>query len=112
MIRVQLDTRGDKKAFALTVKGHAGLSQAGQDIVCAAASIITYTLADRVFTMWKEDKLQDRPVVRLSSGDAAILCRPREEHWQEALYTFATASAGYALLSKNYPEYVRYKKLD
>ena len=32
----------------VTVKGHAGTAPAGQDLVCAAVSTLTYTLAENV----------------------------------------------------------------
>ena len=36
----------DDKTFDLFVKGHADFAQKGQDIVCAAVSILVQTLAD------------------------------------------------------------------
>ena len=46
MIKASFRIRSDEAAF--TVKGHAGFSQAGTDIVCAAVSSAAYMAANTV----------------------------------------------------------------
>ena len=40
-----IDVTYDRKRLILKVKGHAHSGEAGHDLVCAAASILVYTLA-------------------------------------------------------------------
>ena len=41
----------DRMRLRLTADGHAGFAEAGQDIVCAAVTILVYTLAAAVGNM-------------------------------------------------------------
>lgn len=54
MIHVKLVTNEAERSFELYAEGHAGYVQAGEDIVCAAVSILCFSL------------------------EAYLLCKPRE----------------------------------
>lgn len=89
MIRVVID----EAACSLTVCGHAEYAEAGQDIVCAAASILVYTLAERLKAMDSLDHAEFR------DGFASVGATARSNA-EAALETIA---CGFALLAKNYP---------
>lgn len=107
MIQVRFEKSEDGKTIILTLKGHSEQAEMGQDIVCSAASILAYTVAQAVTDMGQDGKLKKKPHIRLDSGDATITCKPHKQYLGEALHTYIVAQTGYELLAHTYPEYVR-----
>ena len=105
MIVVCLE-RQDENLFSLTAEGHAGMREEGKDIVCAAASILTYTLAKAVLAIHADGGLLDEPVVDLSKGYAEIVCSVSEQFYTEIRNIFAFAGRGFMLLHENFPDYL------
>ena len=94
--------------LSLRVKGHAGYAEIGSDIVCSAASVLAYTLANSVQNAEDNGWLAMPPVIQMDSGDTVISCESADDIAlvvMKSMYTFATM--GYALLAQNYPQYVR-----
>ena len=108
MIQVRFEKDG--KNIILTVQGHSEQAEMGQDIVCSAASILAYTVAQMVAEMGEDGKLKKKPHIRMESGDSAITCKPTKQYFNEALHTYTVAQTGYELLAHTYPEYVRLTK--
>lgn len=107
MIQVRFEKSEDGKTLILAVKGHSGQAEMGHDIVCSAASILAYTVAQMVKTMREEGKLKKNPHIRMESGDSTITCKPTKQFFNEALHTYRVAQTGYELLAHTYPDYVR-----
>lgn len=104
MIRVtQTD---DGKTLALAVTGHAGKGPKGEDIVCAAATMLAYTLAQNVQKY--RLGLKGRPKIQMKEGDIIIRCRPKDRHGNQLRLVYETIGEGYRLLSFNYPDAVEY----
>ncbi len=101
----------DKKlgAVILKVDGHAGQGEKGHDIVCSAASILTYTIAQYLQYVNEQGGLKQKPHITLNDGDALIIAKPTEEYEGEVLNAFFVAEVGYSLLAQNYPQYVELK---
>ena len=101
----------DKKSgkISLEVKGHAGQAESGKDIVCSAASILAYTVAQMVKYAYIDDQLKEIPKIELNEGDAIaiISCIPKKEFKNNIYHTYRVAQTGYHLLLHNYPEYVK-----
>lgn len=106
MVKAEFFTNKDSGTITLKLTGHAGQAKKGQDIVCAAASILAYTVAQTLQFMYEEGGLQKKPHLKLEEGDTIIVAKPKAESYAEALHTFFVAQVGYHLLSKNYPKYV------
>lgn len=107
MINVKIAMVEEYHHIQLTLKGHAGQAEHGQDIVCASASILAYTVAQIVKAMEQHGDLVGKPTINLDEGDAMISCRCREaDVFGELVHTFFVAHVGYLLLAHNYPEYV------
>lgn len=107
MINVKLVMDEEHHLIQMTLKGHAGQADHGQDIVCASASILAYTVAQIVKAMKQHGDLLGEPTIELNEGDARISCRCREaDDFGELAHTFFVAHVGYLLLAHNYPEYV------
>lgn len=110
MISVNFKKSDNKRHLSLKVKGHAGQADIGQDIVCASASILTYTVAQIVKDMYAQGLLECEPVIKLDNGNATIICRCKTaEAYYEAFKAFDVAQVGYTLLAHNYPQFVEMK---
>ena len=108
MIKVSF-TQKEDKTFLFKIDGHAGQDDSGHDIVCSAASILAYTLAQTMRYIDEQRGFEINPVIHLSEGRATILVTPKEEYEGEVLQTFFTIEVGYSLLAQNYPQYVELK---
>ena len=106
MIQASFGRDDDSKAIIMTVKGHAGQDKKGHDLVCASASILTYTVAQSIKYIYAQGGLKKKPRIELKDGDALIVCKPKDDYYAEALHTFFVAEVGFSLLTKNYPQYV------
>lgn len=106
MVKAEFFTNKEVGSITMKLSGHAGQAEKGQDIVCAAASILAYTVAQALQFMYEQGQLQKKPHIKLTEGDTVIVAKPREEAYAEALHTFFVAQVGYHLLSHNYPQYV------
>lgn len=107
MITVKFAMVEEYHHIQMSLKGHAGQAEHGQDIVCASASILAYTVAQIVMAMEQHGDLEGKPLINLNEGDAMISCRCRDpDVFSELVHTFFVAHVGYLLLAHNYPEYV------
>lgn len=91
----------------VTVKGHAGTAPEGQDLVCAAVSAITGTLAANMEQLAQEGAVR-APCIRLDKGDAEIGGTPRHGYKSLVQMVVRTLCVGYELLAQKYPEAVSY----
>lgn len=94
-------------SIMLQLQGHAGAAPKGKDLICAAASMLAYTLAQTMEFMQEEGGLQVKPTIRLEEGDVLILAKPKPDRYAEALHAFFVTQAGYHLLEHNYPQNVK-----
>ena len=106
MVKAEFFTNKDSGSITLKLTGHAGQAKSGEDIVCASASILGYTVAQAVQFMYEEGKLKKKPNLKLEKGDSLIVAKPKEEDYAECLHIFFVAQVGFHLLAHNYPKYV------
>ena len=78
-------------ARRLRLTGHAGAGEPGRDIVCAALSILMYSL------------VASGAEGRVEKGEAELLLPDRDVD---------VALCGFRLLAESYPEYVSYKEMN
>jgi uncharacterized protein YsxB (DUF464 family) len=96
-----------KKQVSLHVKGHAGQNVQGNDIICASASILAYTVAQNVQMAEERGMLKYSPTLRMRDGNSIITCRAvDDDSYAELLHTYLVVQAGYQILAHNYPQYV------
>ena len=84
----------------LSVTGHANWAAAGNDIVCAALSAISYTLLG--FLLNAEEDTEELSQ-ETDSGRVVILCKGN----QRIDTAFEMALIGYLQIEKQYPHHVR-----
>ena len=108
MIKVRLNAT-DTGNISLSIKGHAGAAEVGQDIVCAAASILAYTVAQLVKDYSANNMLKNKPTIMLHKGSSTVTCSPKKEYFDEVYHTFFVVQTGLNLLAHNYPQYLDIK---
>ena len=104
MIKARFYTEGE--CICMELSGHAGQAKKGQDLICASASMLAYTVAQAVRFLFEEDKLLDEPQIGLEDGNALVEAAPKQEFFDETLHTFFVAQVGFHLLAHNYPQAV------
>ena len=97
----------EEGSVGLSMVGHAGHGKKGEDIVCAAASILAYTAAQSVAFMAAQGKLTDAPVIILEPGKCLVKARPADKYLYELFHTFFVVQVGFSLLATRYPENVK-----
>ncbi|MBQ4565778.1 MAG: ribosomal-processing cysteine protease Prp [Oscillospiraceae bacterium] len=96
----------------LQLKGHAGAAAEGQDLICAAASILTYTAAQFFSYLYAEGKLRCEPELGLEKGNCYLSAKPREGCYEEALHGLYVLCLGYGLLARQYPKHLQLRAFD
>lgn len=96
----------------MTLRGHSGAAPKGEDLICASATMLAYTVAQAVqFMHEQEGKLKCKPKIRIAEGRATVIATPTEEGYAEVLHTFWVAQCGIHVLSHNYPRHVKLEHL-
>lgn len=107
MIIVKINADAEKCALSLKVSGHAGMAERGHDVICSAASILAYTLAQEVDIAHAQGKTKYPPRHKLDKdGYASVYVRCKPEFFKEMVIRYIFAQTGYVLLAHNYPDYV------
>ena len=81
----------DPAAGLLTLRGHAGAGEKGQDLVCAALSVLSETAAAQPGAEKREGP--GWRVVRADGAALRVLC------------------VGFRLLERDWPDHVRYREV-
>lgn len=102
-------TTVEKYGFTLTLDGHAGENVVGKDIVCAAASILTFTLAKAVEDLRAKGIVSECALELASPGHAVISCRPQEGYSSVVSLAYRTICGGFEILAANHPEHIVYR---
>lgn len=98
----------DPEKLRLTVKGHAGAGVQGQDLICCAVSVMTYTLAANVRRMQRRGWLK-KAKIRLAPGDADISCVPAAGARDSVCSRVDAVCLGFLMLAREYPDFVRFQ---
>lgn len=101
MITAEFDTKYNK----LTVTGHAGAAEKGQDLICAGVTTLVEALNVALDEMDQRGWLADGEA-KLADGAAFFQAYGKEECKMAVHGVFLTAVSGLRWLAANYPEYV------
>ena len=112
MITIRFTRRSEDGGVRMVMEGHAGAGAKGADPVCAAATMLAYTLGQSVRFLYESGLLWCRPRIDLQEGRAVICAVPRREALAEVLHTFWVVQSGAWVLSRNYPRNVTLDPLD
>ena len=97
---IQADFRVGDHDYDLTIQGHAGYSDAGNDIVCAGVSAIAYTLLG--FLDNHSDDIESISA-QVKSGDLCIRCSGGEK----VRLAYDMAMIGIQQIAMKYPRHVQ-----
>lgn len=89
----------------VTMTGHAESDEFGHDLICAACSMLAKTLAENVKDLEQNNAIENKTVV-LESGHAEIACRPVLWYGSIVTMLFDFFCTGFALMAKDYPQFV------
>lgn len=92
----------DERELKMEIRGHAQSGEYGQDLVCAAASILMLTL-EAALEDCGEELL---PTIRKKPGEAMIFCDPEPEYEEKCRNIMRSVFIGYELLANRYPNNV------
>ena len=95
---------------SVRICGHAGSGEAGHDLVCAAVSILAYTLASYVGRMEEMGAATYSSAV-LRSGEAMIVCTPTKEMSGEVTRVMDSICEGFKILAGEFPKNVTYERV-
>lgn len=98
--------------FKIKMSGHCGYAEPGKDIVCAAASMAFYGLAQTLDTY--SSYLEEKPFVHIDSGEvdgkssivANIVAIPKKNYEGYFSIMFTQAYNQLKLLAEGYPDHV------
>lgn len=90
--------------YDLTIEGHAGCGEKGQDIVCSAASMLFYTL---IYSYNESRKMLEWRTYMDKDGNGHCACIPKKGYEDDIARTYWTIMQGFKLLAGNYPDNVK-----
>lgn len=111
MITARFYKKNKDGSIRMTLQGHAGAAPKGEDLICASASMLAYTVAQAVQFMFEQGMLAKKPKISIKEGSAAVVAIPREEYQAEVLHTYWVAQCGIHMLARNYPQYIKLEHL-
>lgn len=111
MIQVKFFVCQPEGSIHMRLKGHAGYAPKGQDLVCAGASTLAYTLGEAMERMYHQNMLRRCPRIEIGEGRAEIIAVPKAEYFQMALLAFWVVESGMCSLGMNFPGFVRVEEV-
>ena len=106
MVKIHFWQEKDNGTIHMKVKGHAATAPNGEDLVCASATMLVYTVAQAIAFMHEQGQLEEKPQIKIKEGKAIVVAKPKEDFLAEVLHTFWVAQCGAHVLACNYPEAV------
>lgn len=95
----------NRAKLSFDISGHAGSGPKGSDIVCAAVSTLSFTLAEAVQEMHKNTSALHLKLY-MNDGDMRISCDPDCGHIEDCRIIFDTIAKGFDLLYEFFPEFL------
>ena len=98
------------RAFCLQVYGHARSAPKGEDLVCCAASTLTYTAAQNVLELYERGALRQFPDTTLNPGNAQVAAVATPDAVEKVEQMFRTIAIGFDMLARQYPDYLMFRE--
>lgn len=103
---VEISVKFEPRRKRIKINGHAGSGPLGNDIVCAAVTILALTIDSNVQTLESNNfvKVNKR---NIGSGNAEFDISTHEKNDKTVELILDTILTGYRILSYQYPDYVK-----
>lgn len=111
MITARFYQKPSNGSIHMTLKGHANNAPEGEDLVCAHATAVAYTVAQAIQFYHEQGKLKKKPKISIKKGDVTVIATPTEDGYAEILHTFWVGQCGIYVLAHNYPQNVELEHL-
>lgn len=111
MITARFYQKPSNGSIHMTLKGHAQAAPKGEDLICASATMLAYTVAQAMQFLHEQGMLRKKPKIHIRDGEAVIIATPTEEAYAQTLHTFWVAQCGIHVLAHNYPQNVKLEHL-
>ena len=105
MTMVTIDKQIRKGTLTFSALGHADPDSDGPNIVCAAISMLSYTLLQRCLNLQEEGLLKSLDH-EFESGEARITAEAKGRGKKQLISACDTVLSGFALLQDDYPEQI------
>ena len=92
----------------LSISGHAKSGEVGHDLVCAAASILSYTLAAYVNNLLAAGQVKYART-DLADGTGVVSCDVPKRYKSTVTHAMDAICGGFELLSHDYPDNISYE---
>ena len=102
---MQIDFRQERGQIQVRIRGHAGYAPAGQDIVCAAATMLGALLEETLLRENTQGGLRFLSVQK-SNGVLELDFSPTLSGWSRLSPVLEAVEHGFRLLADQYPSYV------
>ena len=102
---MQIDFRQERGQIQVRIRGHAGYAPAGEDIVCAAASMLGALLEETLLRENTQGGLRFLSVQK-SNGVLELDFSPTLPGWSRLSPVLEAVEHGFRLLADQYPSYV------
>ena len=96
----------------LKASGHAGAAAYGQDIVCAAVSVLTQALALRLTDDEKRGRLRADIRIDKESGSLRVQAWPNSGRETQTRAYYKVIATGLKAIAEQYPQNVKYGEVD
>ncbi|MBR6548089.1 MAG: ribosomal-processing cysteine protease Prp [Clostridia bacterium] len=106
MVQIDLDVKGCR----LRVQGHAGTAPYGQDLVCAALSALTLSVAENVKCAHTKSRLKMPPRIAVGEGECLVTCQPKRRYRTALREQFDQWAVAFALMARLFPERIQFRK--
>lgn len=101
----------DDGSIHMTLKGHARAAPKGEDLICASATMLAYTVAQAVQFFHEQGDLAKPPKIDIRKGSATVIATPKADSYAQVLHAFWVVQCGIHLLAHNYPSHVELEHL-
>jgi len=102
MVKITIFINSKQDFFGFEILGHAGLADKGEDILCAALSILVINTINAI-----EQYTEDKPFVEVDEEQGMIQCRFEKSVRSDTALLLQTMILGLENLEEN-PEYEPY----
>lgn len=92
----------------LSVSGHANSADKGEDLICAAASILALTLGENVKHMAEINAVRN-PVIDIRDGEAEISCTASGGYRNVVANTFQSVIVGFEIMASKFPDNISFE---
>ena len=107
MIDIKFSRNKSLSTIKLTIKGHAGAADKGNDLICSAVSFAAYCISKNISDLYEVGAFKKEPKIELEEGNAVIACTPTAQAYRDVYMIYLVMQTGLELYAQRFPEYIK-----